>query len=154
MGQTQRDKSRSSFVLQMIPLLLSNAETLPQGCKDRKEMGICRGTSVLSHPTDTPVLERHLLAPTCPLHLQLLEAPSWEHHCLGHREEAGGTNRPSWREKYIEVRPEWQVAGIGAAVPPVPVRTGFWAWVATGQETKGRDGKPLQHLPSHHATES
>lgn len=60
----------------------------------------------------------------------------------------------SLREKYIEVRLERQVAGIGAGVPPDPARTGFWVWVVTGQETKARDGKPLQHFPSHHATEN
>lgn len=41
---------------------------------------------------NTSVLEQHLLAPIRPLHLQLLEAPHWEHHCLGHREEAGRIN--------------------------------------------------------------
>lgn len=41
-----RDECRSSFVLQIIPHLLSNAEALPQVCKDRKERGICRVHSI------------------------------------------------------------------------------------------------------------
>lgn len=61
---------------------------------------------------------------------------------------------PSLREKDIEVRLESWVAGREAAVLPAPVRTAFWAWVTSEQDTKDRDGKPLQHLPSHHATES
>lgn len=48
-------------MLQIICRLLSNAEALPRGCNDRKEMGMCRGTSALAHQIDTFVLPQHLL---------------------------------------------------------------------------------------------
>lgn len=48
---------------------------------------------------DPSVLEWHLLATVHPLHLQLLEVSHWEHHCLGHREEAEGTNSVLHEEK-------------------------------------------------------
>lgn len=71
------------------PRLMSSAEALPQVCKDKKEREICRFPS---HLVVTSVLEQHLLALFHPLHLQLLETLPWECHCLGHKEEIGGTN--------------------------------------------------------------
>lgn len=67
-------------MLQIIPRLLSDTKALPPVCKDRKETGV------------TSVLEQDLPAPFHPLHLQLLETLHWECHCLGRREEIGGTN--------------------------------------------------------------